>query len=99
MVSRDAAAYAGHFGRLATLGLPVRAKATQDALTLVASSYASDIFEMSGPAILMLLNTNGISIVCGDRMWPPPSGVSQSKRYRYAGAPACAALRLAVSRA
>src|SRR5438094_750798 len=58
IVSREVAEYAGHFGSFGVLGSPVRAKAAHAALVFSASAYASGIFEMSGPAILMLLNTN-----------------------------------------
>lgn len=55
------------------------------------------IFEMSGPATAILRNTKEIRW-CEARIWQPPSGASQSKRYKYAGAAAWAAFRLASSR-
>src|SRR6185503_4525307 len=95
IVSRAVAEYAGHFGSFGVLGSPVRANATHAALVFPASAYASGIFEISGPAISMLLNTNGILMVCGDRICPPPSGVSQSYRYVNTGAARWSAFRFA----
>ena len=81
MVSRDVGGIGGPLRQLpAYWDFPCgRTPPTPHSLFPRARS-ASGIFEISGPAILMLLKTNGISIVCGDRMCPPPSGVSQSKR-------------------
>src|SRR5580658_11382589 len=94
MVSRFSTEYAGQLGIFGLLGFPDRANATHVELILSSRAYAVGIFEIRAPAVLTLLNTNGISTPWGDRICPPRSGVSQSTRYIQQGAPACSTLRL-----